>query len=125
MAEGEHMSRPVHFEIHGDDPAKAAAFYREVFGWQVSRWGDQDYWLFETGDGPGIDGASAPTQEHRQKVVLTMEADDLASAVERARRAGGTVLLDEAPIPGVGWLAQVLDPNGVLFGIMQPDENAS
>lgn len=125
MAEEERMSRPVHFEIHGEDPVKAADFYREVFGWQVSRWGDQDYWLFETGEGPGIDGASAPKQKHGQKVVLTVETNDLAEAVERARAAGGRVLLDRAPIPGVGWLAQVLDPNGVLFGIMQDDEHAS
>ncbi len=118
------MSRPVHFEIHGEDPLKASEFYREVFGWQVSKWGDQDYWLFETGDGPGIDGASAPTQEHGQKVVLTMETDDLDGAVDRVRQAGGSVLLARAPIPGVGWLAQALDPNGVLIGIMQPDESA-
>lgn len=118
------MSRPVHFEIHGEDPLQASEFYREVFGWQVSKWGDQDYWLFETGDGPGIDGASAPTQEHGQKVVLTMETDDLDEAVDRVRQAGGSVLLARAPIPGVGWLAQALDPNGVLIGIMQPDESA-
>ena len=119
------MSRPFHFEIHGDDPVKAAEFYAEVFGWTVSKWGDQDYWLYETGEGPGIDGASAPTQDHGQRVVLTMETDDLDQTVERARRAGGTVLLARAPIVGVGWLAQILDPNGVLLGVMEPDESAS
>jgi predicted enzyme related to lactoylglutathione lyase len=118
------MARPVHFEIHGDDPVKVSKFYGEVFGWKVSKWGDQDYWLFETGEGPGIDGAAAPTQEHGQRVVLTMEAADLDQTVERVRQAGGTVLLARAPIPGVGWLAQVLDPNGVLVGIMEADESA-
>jgi predicted enzyme related to lactoylglutathione lyase len=125
MAEEPRMLRPVHFEIFGDNTAKATAFYNFVFGWKVSRWGDQDYWLYETGEGTGIDGASAPTQEHQQRVVLTMETDDLDGTVRRARAAGGSVLLERAPIPGVGWLAQVRDPNGVLMGIMQPDEHAS
>lgn len=118
------MARPVHFEIHGDDPVKASEFYSQVFGWTVSKWGDQEYWLYETGEGPGIDGASAPTQDHGQKVVLTMETDDLDGTVGRARQAGGTIVFDRAPIVGVGWLAQILDPNGVLFGIMEPDESA-
>lgn len=115
------MSRPVHFEIHGEDPVAATEFYAAVFGWKVERWGDQPYWLYTTGEGPGIDGASAPRQEHGQKVVLTVETDNLAETVAKARAVGGTVLLENAPIPGVGILAQVLDPNGVLVGIMQPE----
>jgi predicted enzyme related to lactoylglutathione lyase len=118
------MSRPVHFEIHGDDPIKASEFYSRVFGWKVSKWGDQDYWLYETGEGPGIDGAEARTQEHGQKVVLTMDVEDLDATVERVREAKGTVVFERAPIIGVGWLAQVLDPNGVLIGIMESDETA-
>jgi predicted enzyme related to lactoylglutathione lyase len=119
------MSRPVHFEIHGDDPEAAVAFYSAVFEWSVDRWGDQEYWLLATGtEGPGIDGAVAPSQDHGQRVVLTMEVDDLAAAVSRAAAAGGTVVVESAPIPGVGWLAQVLDPNGVLFGILQSDPQA-
>ena len=119
------MTRPVHFEIHGDDPKRASEFYSEVFGWKVSKWGEQDYWLYETGEGPGIDGASAPTQEHGQQVVLTMETPNLDETVDRARQAGGTVVFARAPVTGVGWLAHVRDPNGVLFGIMEADESAS
>jgi len=119
------VARPVHFEIHGDDPVKAAEFYGEVFGWQVSRWGDQDYWLYETGEGPGIDGASAPTQEHGQHVVLTIDVGDVDATVEKVRKAGGSVVFARAPVVGVGWLAHVRDPNGVLIGIMEEDETAA
>lgn len=119
------MSRPVHFEIHGADPERAVRFYTEVFGWTVDRWDDQEYWLLGTGTGtPGIDGAAAPSQEHGQPVVLTMEVGDLRAATARVREAGGTVVVDRAPIPGVGWLATATDPNGVLFGLMQPDTEA-
>jgi predicted enzyme related to lactoylglutathione lyase len=119
------MPRPVHFEIHGDDPKSAARFYTEVFGWSFDRWGEQEYWLLGTGDeAPGIDGAVAPSQEHGQPVVLTMEVEDLGKYIAKVREAGGTVLLERAPIPGVGWLATATDPNGVLFGLMQPDPEA-
>lgn len=117
------MSRPIHFEIHGDDPVAATEFYTALFGWKVAKWGDQPYWLYTTGEGPGIDGATAPSEEHGQKVVLTVQVDDLAAAVERARAAGGTIVMEAAPIPGVGNLAQVLDPNGVLVGMLQPESD--
>ena len=35
------MARVVHFELAADDPARAVAFYANVFGWQINQWGDQ------------------------------------------------------------------------------------
>ena len=31
------MPRPIHFEIHADDPQRAIAFYTGVFGWTVNQ----------------------------------------------------------------------------------------
>ncbi len=56
------MGRVVHFEIHGDDPERAAEFYRGVFGWEISKWdGPVDYWLVTTGEDsePGVASAVA------------------------------------------------------------------
>lgn len=53
------MPRVVHFEIHADDPERAAAFYSSVFGWEIMKWdGPFDYWLVRTGprEEMGIDG---------------------------------------------------------------------
>ena len=52
------------------------------------------------------------------------EVENLAAATEAARTAGGTVVMEAGPIPGVGTLGQVLDPNGVLVGLLQPEEAA-
>src|SRR2546428_11628547 len=45
----------VHFEIPADDPERAAKFYRELFGWEISRWGNPagagegpEYWMVRT-----------------------------------------------------------------------------
>ncbi|RPI74072.1 MAG: VOC family protein, partial [Ignavibacteriales bacterium] len=52
------MGRVVHFEIHADDPERAMKFYKEIFKWQFSKWGGEDYWLIITGkpEVRGIDG---------------------------------------------------------------------
>src|SRR3989441_13234384 len=50
------MDHPVvHFEIPADDPERAAKFYRELFGWEISRWGNPagagegpEYWMVRT-----------------------------------------------------------------------------
>ena len=42
----------THFEIHGDDPAKLAAFYSSLFGWRHDKAQGVDYWRIEPGRAP-------------------------------------------------------------------------
>ena len=52
------MPRPIHFEIHPDNPSRAVKFYESLFGWQFTKWeGPMGYWLIKTGSEgtPGID----------------------------------------------------------------------
>ena len=89
------MPRVVHFEIHADDPERAANFYQSVFGWQFQKWeGPLEYWMIITGpEGtPGING--------------------------------GTVVVPKMPIPGVGWLVYAKDTEGNIFGVHQEDTSA-
>jgi len=39
------MSKVVHFEIPNDAPDRAAGFYRDALGWEISHFGDEPYWL--------------------------------------------------------------------------------
>src|SRR4051812_15755751 len=32
------MPRVIHFEISADEPERAARFYADVFGWEVTKW---------------------------------------------------------------------------------------
>ena len=34
------MKRPVHFEILADSPENVAAFYNQVFDWEIATWGE-------------------------------------------------------------------------------------
>jgi predicted enzyme related to lactoylglutathione lyase len=43
------MSSVTHFEIYGEEPAKLADFYRNVFGWHVEQMPGVNYWRIQTG----------------------------------------------------------------------------
>ena len=128
------MARVVHFEIHAADPDRAVSFYRELFSWEFTRWeGPWDYWLIRTGgsDQPGIDGGlvkrrgPAPTEGQAVNAfVCTVEVPHLEPVLAKAASLGGGTAVARMPVAGIGWLAYILDPDGNILGIMQPDPTA-
>ena len=127
------MSRVIHFEIHASDPQALIAFYTALFGWKIERWGKFDYWPIETGhaDQPGINGGiilrrSTPPRDTQpcNAFVCTVQVDSLDASFAKALSLGATIAQSKMAIPGVGWLAYVKDPNGNIFGLMQPDSSA-
>jgi predicted enzyme related to lactoylglutathione lyase len=45
--------------------------------------------------------------------------------VRKAERLGATVLMSKTPVPGMGWFAQLRDPEGNLFAIWEMDSAAA
>jgi|SRR5579859_701015 len=127
------MARVVHFEIHAENPERAAAFYRKVFDWQITKWnGPAEYWLITTGSDsePGINGAILQRQgpingDSVIAYVCTIDVADLDVAIANARAQGGTEALPKMAVPGVGWLAYFKDTEGNVFGMMQTDPSAA
>lgn len=124
-------SRVVHFEIHADDPAAAARWYAEQFGWR-SQEASPGYFLLMTGDGPGIDGAamqrrgpSAAKGAPVNAFVCTVNVDDIDAMIAKTHAAGATQALPKMAIPGVGWAAYIHDPFGNILGLHQADRSAS
>ncbi len=121
------MPRVTHFELPVDDPARAANFYRSVFGWQINKWdGPEDYWLVTTGEGskPGIDGALTHRSEGFMSTVNTVEVDSVDESAAKIQANGGKILMPKAAIPGMGWLVYGQDTEGNRFGMMQLDPSA-
>jgi predicted enzyme related to lactoylglutathione lyase len=119
------VARPIHFEITAKDPAALARFYQQAFGWQFERWdGPQEYWLISTGhDAPGIDGGLLP-RRGAGGTVNTLGVASVDEAVARVEANGGIVAVPKMALPGIGWLAYCVDPQGTMFGLMQEDESA-
>jgi predicted enzyme related to lactoylglutathione lyase len=118
------MPRVVHFEIPANNAEKIAAFYRDVFGWQINKWEGGDYWLVGTGeDGtPGIDGGLYTPQEGAPHVTVnTIDVENLDEMLNKVKANGGKIIADKMPVPGVGWLAYCADVEGTPFGLMQAD----
>ena len=127
------MSRVTHFEIHADDPDRAAAFYADLLGWTFQTWGGpMDYRLITTGpDGtPGINGGLIKRQHPVSgndgviAYVCTARVEDVDGLIAKATRIGATVALPKMPVPGIGWLAYLKDTEGNVFGVMQNDPSA-
>ena len=131
------MPRPIHFEIHTSDSARAIAFYEGMFGWRFQKWeGPMPYWLVMTADParpdePGIDGGmmqrmGGPPVEGAavNAFVCTVGIASVDESVASAQRLGGSVALPKMPVPGIGWLAYVKDPDGNILGLMQSEAGA-
>ncbi len=126
------MPRPIHFEIHAADPARAIAFYQKMFGWTFTAWeGPMPYWVVKTGEGPGIDGGLLPRKGALTPdgpviaYVCTIDVPSLDDAMSKAMGLAAEVALPKQAIPGLGWLAYLKDPEGNIFGMMQNDPAAA
>lgn len=121
------MNRVVHFEIAANDLEKVIAFYKQVFGWKVTRWeGPMPYWLVTTGeDGEGINGAFFKPHQDFTGTVNTIAVASVDDYMQKVKDQGGKVVVDKMTVPGVGYLAYCKDVEGTLFGLHEtnPEEN--
>jgi predicted enzyme related to lactoylglutathione lyase len=129
------MPRPVHFEIHTDNPARALAFYQKMFGWEATKYegSPTEYWLLTTGkdDGHGINGGlmkrnapAVPQGQSPNAYVCTMDVANLDEMMNKLVQSGGSVAMEKMAIPSMGWLGYGFDTEGNIFGMMQMDVNA-
>lgn len=129
------MSRVIHFEVHAEDPERAIRFYRDLLGWQFTKWeGPADYWLIKTGpeSATGIDGGlmrrrgGAPLEGAAVNAyACTVDTANVDALVKKIPQLGGQIALPKMAVPGIGWLVYGKDPEGNIFGAMQVDPTAA
>jgi uncharacterized protein len=126
----------VHFEIVADDPEKLASFYSGLFDWKIEKMpmDGMPYWMIHTvptdGQGMptepgGINGGLTSKMSPEQRSINYVFVDSVSDHVSKAQKLGATVLMDKTPIPGMGYFAQLMDPQGNCFGLFQGDPTAS
>jgi len=115
------MGRIIHFEIPSDNPEKSSAFYKNTFGWNSQKWGEEDYWLTETGakETPGINGAITKRSKNLQHVVNTIMVDNITSAISLINKNGGKVITDIMDIPNIGKFVYFKDPDENIMGALE------
>jgi uncharacterized protein len=127
----------VHFEIPADDPERAAKFYRELFGWDIKKYegkvaNDLAYWMVKTVPTdervqpvrPGVNGGIMPRMFPGQPPVNYIAVEEVDEFVQKGERLGAQVLMEKHAVPGMGWFAQLKDPEGNVFAVWQHDPAA-
>jgi predicted enzyme related to lactoylglutathione lyase len=115
-------NRVVHFEIPAHQPEALTKFYGELFGWsfQKAPIPDMEYWLCMTGmESPGIDGAIMQRQNPQQPWMNYVDVASIDVSLETAVRLGAQVALPKMPVPGVGAVAAIIDPQGNICGLWE------
>lgn len=115
------MRNPVTwFEIMGKDSAALQRFYRDVFGWKLTPpvAGMGNYSMLAE-HGPDAKGAGGGIGEGDARVSVYVEVDDPQAYVDRASRAGASVLMPVTTITPTTTIAMLMDPAGNTFGIMK------
>jgi predicted enzyme related to lactoylglutathione lyase len=119
----------VHFEIPVENVQKMRAFYATLFGWKIERNpGPLEYWLIETVPAdeqmtplrPGVNGGMYQKPQPEFKPVNYISVESIDKYIEKTKALGGKILQPKQEVPGVGWVAIALDPEGNQFAMLQP-----
>jgi predicted enzyme related to lactoylglutathione lyase len=119
---------PGWFETLSTDYDRSVAFYRDVFGWEVATMSDTPDFRYSTlgrdeDARAGIMDAAALLGDRPSRWQFYLLVDDTDATVARASAAGGTVVVPAADTP-YGRVAQLTDPAGVPFSVMEPPRQA-
>jgi len=110
----------VRWQIVTPEPAKAAAFYRDIFGWEISAANSMGYRELRSGvvsDMP-IDGGVWPSPPGQPGFVqLFIEVADIDKCIAKATELGARTLVLKSILPDGDSMAVLLDPTGISFGI--------
>jgi predicted enzyme related to lactoylglutathione lyase len=119
---------PCWVDTSQPDPDKAAAFYRDLFGWEVENaWppgSPGKYYIGRIRGGDvGAIGSRAegePPTPAWSTYVWVQSADEAAA---RVAQAGGRVLTDPFDVMDAGRMAVFADPEGAVFRVWQPNQH--
>jgi predicted enzyme related to lactoylglutathione lyase/ketosteroid isomerase-like protein len=125
--------KPTYFDLTVRDLDRARVFFEQVFDWRFERFEmPYEYYRIQAGPvgEPGIDGGmgsvkDAPLCEGRPMSQVTIAVVRLDDVLSRVQAGGGRIVEPKMPIPGIGWYATCAEPGGLLFGVIQGDEDAN
>ena len=126
-----------HFEIYANDPDALAKFYTQLFDWDVERMDTPEIEYrhvktVETGANnrpttPGaINGgiAKRPQGYGVNGFVNYMMVDSIETCVDKAQKLGAKLTKGKTAVPGMGWFAMFMDPEGNHFAVFKADQSA-
>jgi predicted enzyme related to lactoylglutathione lyase len=118
---------PSWADVSSPDIEAAVSFYEQLFGWEASEPGDPEetggYRMFTRG-GKAVAGAGPTRSEEQPPAWMTyVTVADAEAAAERAKAAGGAVVVEPMDVMTAGRMAVLADPAGAVFAVWQPREH--
>lgn len=116
------MANPfVHVELNTTDPAKAKAFYGQLFDWKLDDMdmGGFTYTTINAGDGTGGGMMQHPVPGAPSSWLAYVIVDDVKAATAKAASLGATVVKEASEVPDMGWFSIITDPTGAMLGLWQ------
>ncbi|HVL07504.1 MAG TPA: VOC family protein [Acidimicrobiales bacterium] len=107
-------------QLNTSDPAGAADFYTEVFGWRIEQVATDPMPYWGIWNGPGLNGgmmALPPGSPAPPHWLVYFASDDVDATSKRTGELGGQVVLPPTPVPG-GRIAVATDPTGATFAFL-------
>ncbi len=123
----------VHFEIPANDVEKLRKFYSDLFGWRIEKYpGPMVYYMLETVPvdqktmmpiRPGVNGGLYERKDaampEMAKPINYISVESVVDYSKKVERLGGNIVVPKMEIPGLGWWALALDPEGNSFGVLE------
>lgn len=118
----------IHFEIPANDLEKLKTFYSKLFNWKIIRLpGPIEYYMIQTVPvdeqgmtlRPGVNGGMTKKEQPTQKPVNYIQVENIDQQIQKIKTLGGKITLPKQEVPGVGWIASALDPEGNPFAVLQ------
>jgi predicted enzyme related to lactoylglutathione lyase len=114
------MGQPVvHWEFWSKNPAATSEFYTKVFDWKIQHMPEMDYRVVDTGVPGSVNGGIMQPRPGPWpgNMAFYIAVNDLASYRQKITDAGGTIVVEEQAVPGMGSFCLFADPDGRVLGI--------
>lgn len=112
----------VFFQLGTNDPEHSAAFFRELFGWDIGPGSPGIAASIETHD-PGdiaVNGGFVQVPDGTQPYVsIFVRVEDLDATLAKAPALGAHVLVARTQTPGGVDIAIIRAPEGHIIGLVQ------
>lgn len=110
-------NRICHVEFEVTDLERAQHFFEVLFGWTFRPFGDMV--VFGAGEDHvgGLTKVDAPRPGGTPSVWFDVE--DLDGVLAKAAGMQAKVLAEKHPLPGIGYSAQIADPDGNPVGLVE------
>ena len=118
------LGAPIWFDLVSSDPARAAEFYHELFGWELATPPQEKFGGYQnfTLNGKQIAGLAPHMSEAGPPNIWSvyLHTADGDATVAAAEAAGGSVRVPPMQLEDLGSMMVVIDPAGAAIGFWEP-----